>query len=449
MRLLTRISLLGLAAFLILFSAGCGDDGPGLPGGVILDPTITLNTGPGLTAFNTDVAADSIIVVNVTVDDGDNPLRDLAIRENGTIMPSGRLAYRTGQTANNPLLITGAERSGATYEIEITPGSAGARLSEYSFVVTDSEGLTATTNLSINYLNPVPTVTTNLEGDNIGTNMTTGQPTVTSRNTSFTVRAAATAQDGATLSSVTVLEDGVAMPANQLLFDGQMSASNPLGLGDAETSATVVIRISPDGAENTSRTYTVQFTDSNGFTGESSFDLFFDTPPGTALTFDTTGVFFNSTGAENGGLDLDRAVAVPFNSPDAEIQDEGVNVRIAVGTENWRAQISAGSSAATVRTADLSTLGDGTTFDDISTQEEISDLFTSGGELDGDDNFPSVAGDLSNNEDVSQPILGADANSEGEIFVVERDGRFYLVRFDAVNFVANSNDDNYTVSIKY
>jgi hypothetical protein len=37
----------------------------------------------------------------------------------------------------------------------------------------------------------------------------------------------------------------------------------------------------------------------------------------------------------------------------------------------------------------------------------------------------------------------------GDLFAVLADGVYYLIRIDEINTVANSNDDNYLISIKY
>ncbi len=139
----------------------------------------------------------------------------------------------------------------------------------------------------------------------------------------------------------------------------------------------------------------------------------------------------------NGGLDLDNGTAVAFNSGEAELQDEGINLNASPGTENWRAQIS-GVNDAEVRLADVSMLGDGVTFVTVNTQEMIQMAFDQGSALDGNDDFPNADGDLSADEEVSQPILGEAMDRPGEVFAVRKGDNYYLVRFDAVNYVAAS-----------
>lgn len=153
-------------------------------------------------------------------------------------------------------------------------------------------------------------------------------------------------------------------------------------------------------------------------------------------------MFFNASGGMEGGLDLDTGEAVSFNSTDAELEDEGINLNAAVGTENWRTQVSA-TNDAVLRIANLAGLGDGITFDGIDTQEDIATLFDSGADPAGSDSFPDADGDTSDSEIVTQEL------QEGDVLAVRRGDRSYLVRIDAINFVAGSNNDGYTVSIKY
>jgi hypothetical protein len=74
---------------------------------------------------------------------------------------------------------------------------------------------------------------------------------------------------------------------------------------------------------------------------------------------------------------------------------------------------------------------------------EIESLFDGGAAPTGNDNFPDADGDTSASETVTEPL------QEGDVFAVRRGARTYLIRIDAINFVASSNDDSYTISIKY
>ena len=437
MRLLYRAGLVCLAAFLVFFSFGCDpDNGGGGGGGVVLGPVIQLNTGADLVSFNQELPfSTTSFIVNLTANDGDNPLRDLTITENGITIPANRLNFRTGQTANNPILITGADTEGFTYEIEIEPGVTSPGAATYEFRVTDSENRVAMTAVIVTYTSNPPRSELIIADGRVS-----GDVTITAASTTFTSRVQLTAGDDS-IATLTILEDGNVVDAGQLAFNGgAVTAMNPLVLLPEESQAvTFDVTVMPEGAANTTRTYTFRATDVNGVTGETSVTIVFDTPM-TDLSFDTTGVFFNASGGMNGGLDLDNGTAVAFNSSAAEIQDEGIDLNSA--GENWRTQVSSVNDAV-LRIADLSVLGDGITFDDVLLSSEIATVFENGSTPDGEDDFPDADGDTSSNEVVTQPL------QEGDVLVVRRGDRNYLVRIDAINFVSSSNNDSYTVSIKY
>ncbi|WP_026231904.1 hypothetical protein [Neolewinella persica] len=439
MRILTRLAVLMSAAAIVLFSAGCDPDTPG-GGGVTLPPVITLNSGTDVISFNQERdLSNPTFNVNISGEDGDAPLRDLAILENGLTIPANQLNFTTGQTANNPILTAGADAGGFTYGVEITPSNTTVGPVTFSFRLTDTDGEIATTEVTITYTANPPNIDLL-----IADGFVSGDATVTNFGTSFDVRVQLDDTEDS-LSTFTVLENGTVMDAALLTYTG-FSSMNPLQLIPAEAvGVTYTININPDVTMMETRTYTFRVADINGITAERTVSITFDPPMGTALTFDTTGVFFNASGMNFGGIDLDNGTAVRFNSPDAEIEDEGLDNTIAVGMENWRTQISA-SNNAELRIADLSLLGDGTTFDDVVFSEAIAQAFDDGNAvLGGSDasNFMDIPGDDSNTEIVTTALQA------GDVFAVRRDGRSYLIRIDEVNFVAGSNLDNYKISIKW
>jgi hypothetical protein len=433
MRILTRLALLMSAVAIVLFSAGCDSDTPG-GGGVTLPPVVTLNSGTDLISFNQERALfNPAFIVSISGEDGDAALRDLSFLENGLSIPADQLDFRTGQTANNPILAAGTDVGGFTYEVGITPSNTAVGPVTFSFRLTDVDGEIATTEVTVTYTATPPIIDLLVEDGFVS-----GDATVTNFNTNFDVKVLLD-DTVDSLATLTILENGTAMDAAQLTYTG-FTAANPLQLIPAEAvGVTYTININPDVTMMETRTYTFQVADVNGITAERSVVVSFD-PPASNLTFDTTGVFFNASGGGDGGLDLDNGMAVPFNSPDAEIEDEGIDLDS--GDENWRTQISA-TNDAVLKVVDLSMIGDGTTFDDVVTIAVIDQAFDEGTTPDGNDAFPDADGDVSRDELVTKPM------QEGDVYAVRRDGRTYLVRIDEINFVAGSNNDNYKVSIKY
>lgn len=438
MRILFR-SAISLTVFAILFFAsGCGEDTPG-GGGVTLNPVVTLNSGAGLVSFNQDIDLNApSFIVSVSGQDGDAPLRDLVIERDGLRVPTSELFFRTGETANNPIATGGTDANGFTYEIEITPANPVAGETTYNFILTDTDGEVGTTSVTINYVVTGPTVEL-VAGDG----RVSEDATITGRTPvlNFRVNAARTADD---LASISILEDGVLLPADQITVNGgNVDAENPLRVAvGEEAAASYDFDVRPAVSESGTRTYTIRATDISGVSTDQQVTITFDVPPGTPLSFTMMGAFFNASGGMLGGLDLDSGNAVAFNSMSAEIEDEGINLNAAVGTENWRGQVSA-TNDAVLRIANLSVLGENITFDDVTAVEDIEAVFEQGTTPAGSDDFPDADGDTSDTETVTEQL------NDGDVLVVRRGDRTYLVRIDAVNFVAGSNDDGYTVSIKY
>lgn len=438
MRILTRLALLMSAAAIVLFSAGCDPDTPGGGGGggVTLPPVITLNSGTDLISFNQERAlSNPTFIVSISGEDGDAALRDLTFLEDGLSIPASQLNFRTGETANNPILTAGADAGGFTYEVEITPSNTDVGSVVFSFRLTDVDGETATTEVTVTYTATPPIVDLLVEDGFVS-----GDATVTNFNTSFDVKVLL--DDTAdSLATLTILEDGLTMDASLLTFNGgTFTSMNPLALIPAEAvGVTYEINVNPDVTMMETRTYTFRVEDKNGIQAERTVVITFD-PPASDLAFDTTGVFFNASGGGNGGLDLDTGEAVAFNSSDAEIEDEGIDLNTA--GENWRTQISA-TNDAVLKVVDLAMLGDGTTYDDVVTTAVIAQAFDAGTDPTGSDNFPDADGDTSASETVTTPM------QIGDVYAVRRAGRTYLVRIDEINYVGSSNDDNYKVSIKY
>ncbi|MEL7162545.1 MAG: hypothetical protein AAFN92_17440, partial [Bacteroidota bacterium] len=117
MRTLYRFSALAVTAFVLFLSFGCGEDSPILPGSS-LPPTLTLNAGTGLVSESQELPLNTpSFIINLTGADGDAPLRDLLIQENGLTIPASQLNFRTGETSNNPIATAGSDAQGFTYEI--------------------------------------------------------------------------------------------------------------------------------------------------------------------------------------------------------------------------------------------------------------------------------------------------------------------------------------------
>lgn len=136
------LQLTGLALmFSTVFMTGCETDpvDPVDP----LGPVISFVDGAGFISADAIVDAGGIFYVKLNALKGDNPLNAMAIYEDGVKLSSDRLEIDGGAiTNNNPFLITGAAKDGATYEIAITAVADFNTTKSYSFEVTDEKNLT-------------------------------------------------------------------------------------------------------------------------------------------------------------------------------------------------------------------------------------------------------------------------------------------------------------------
>lgn len=435
--------LLFVGLYLLVFSTGCPDDGTG--GGTSLPPELLIESGAGLISTNTDLPFGQAFTVRVRLDDGDAQLASLAVTKDGINVPFSELTFDNGAiTANNPLLITGADRTGVTYDITISPATPTTGSNTYLFTVTDADGLFDSQGITINYLSNPPTLAlVDVAG------FISADATLTTLNTSFDVRITLDDADNL-LSSFSVYEDDVLLPATNLDFnDGQFTAANPLTLIAAEQMGTTYdLEITPTSTAEGTRSYRFELTDTQGQTGTLLLRITFE-PSNLEMTI--TGVLLNSAGGVgSGGIDLDTGSETGSSDADAELQDEGVDLNL-VAEDNWRQQISSVNDAV-LRVVDLSALPDGFSFATVTTQEQIIQAYDTGTTPDGDDNL-SLPSDNTAGEDVTQPLQG------GELLVVLRNNRYYLVEVVSTTIVLDdpstplpqneANDDFYELNIKY
>lgn len=428
-------TLLGLSLFfIVIFSTGCGEDTPGGGGTVTLPPTISLSSDAGFISFDQAVPlALPTFSVRLVLDDGDNPLNSLSIQQDGVVMPFGNLTFDGGATTSqNPIFIFDADQSGTTYDIDITPVAPVANLSNtFTFTVTDRENLTAVTSLTITFASTPATVTFGAAG-------LSGDSQLSSINPSFNLDVIADAGD-ADLASIAFYEDNVLLDASEVRALGATGtiAANPLAITPANDPYNVIYTITPSDAADGVRTYTVEVTDALGVAASQTISVTYVTPEVT----ESTGVLLLNQGGAvgTGGLDLDNGTGTGSNNAAAEIQDEGINTNL-TAPNNWRRQIS-GANNAVLRKVAASTLPENS-FNGVTTLAQVRAAFDMGSVPAGTDAACTCHSDSVSGEVVSEPIQA------GDLFAVERDGAYYLIRIDQVNVTDSGNDDNYSLTIK-
>lgn len=409
---------------LVFFGTGCGDDTPGGGNTNPLPPTISLAADAGFLSTDSNVPFGTpAFSVRVNVNDGDNALNSLTITQDGVTLPFGNLVWDNGNTqSQNPFLITGADQSGTSYDITITPENPAANgTSAFTFTVADTEGRSAAFTINITFATNPPTISL--------TGAIQGDTELSALSPGFTLDYDA-AQGDAALMEFAVYQNGVLLPADSLSID-----MNPLPLSSAPT-ATGAVTISPvtpvDGLTN----FTLEVLDDLGVVGSVTVGITYVIPEVTELN----GVLLNQAGmAGTGGLDLDTGTGTGSNDAEAEIQDEGIDLDV-TAADNWRQQISAANDA-TLRVVNVAMLPDGFSFDSVVRLDEIVNAYNTGSDPTGsDDNCNCTDGE--SNEVVTDVVM------VGDLYTVLRGDKYYLIRVDEVNNTDTGNGDNYVLSIK-
>ncbi|GAB4249742.1 MAG: hypothetical protein Kow0027_12710 [Saprospiraceae bacterium] len=245
------------------------------------------------------------------------------------------------------------------------------------------------------------------------------------------------------LNTVTIQENGTKLDLSRIEYVGVSGSANPLLLSGANKDGfTQEIRIQAQDAYDT-RTYTIKVEDEAGLSDEVSFDITIVEPIEKTLT----GVLWNQGGpAGKGGIDLDDGSstgsklsstgdpAVDTSYLRAEMRDMGID-SLAGSGDNWRRRV-AGINGSEVRFLGNS-LPD-FNFDNITTKEAILSAFEAAAPL--SETLPNWG-----SFKVSHEV------AEGDIFVVKKGEKYYLVKVDVVveTTVLGDNTDHYEVSIKY
>lgn len=224
---------------------------------------------------------------------------------------------------------------------------------------------------------------------------------------------------------------------------GAITSNNPfLITGADKDGATYEFRINP-GTEIVGdiNTYSFEVTDEAGETDAVDVLITTVAPPGTPIDMTLTGVLLNQAGpAGTGGLSLDDGLGTGSLATEAEIRDLGIDCTIPMGTENWRAQFGTVNGAVMVKVD--ATQVENFTFDNVDKKEAIQAAYDTGIALDDGISFSPTC--------VETAVTDASGDiAVDDMFVVLRDGVYYLIRVDEVNPVGGSNGDNIVFSIKY
>ncbi|MCB0639748.1 MAG: hypothetical protein KDC54_24155 [Lewinella sp.] len=138
----------------VLFFSACEED-PITPTNP-LGPDIQLVADPGFVDGDTDIEVGEGFAVKVQIFTGDAQLKSVQILLGSSKLPTSRFTIDGGAIAsNNPFLITGADKDGVTYEIDINAGSEAVNdVNIYTIEVTDENNETDAVDVAITTVGP-------------------------------------------------------------------------------------------------------------------------------------------------------------------------------------------------------------------------------------------------------------------------------------------------------
>ncbi len=135
--------LLGLTILCNVILTSCAEDDPLGTGGTPLAPVASLVVESGFVSDTATIDPGKEFKVKLRLQTGSDELRSVKILEDGVNLAPARFKINGGNiTANNPFLITGTSKTGATYEITVTAHEGFQVTKRYTFEVTSDDNLT-------------------------------------------------------------------------------------------------------------------------------------------------------------------------------------------------------------------------------------------------------------------------------------------------------------------
>ena len=414
-----------LAVSLFTFTA-CDDDPTGPGSGNTLPPSIRLSDD-GVSSITTDatVASEEVIVLNVIASEGDSPMANLTVTEDGSTIDIGRFVPGFVGGAN-PALLLGDNKVSIDWNIAFS-AHADSDTRTYAVVIVDDAGESSSVSVDITVESAPPTFTYQ------GTDRTAEVNENVSLNITGTV-------GGAQLNSIGVTENGNDVDISRLSFAGTDFTANPHILeGDVRDGfdmASLVVRAS-DVPDETNE-YIITLTDDSGQAQTVTVNITTN-PTGTAITGNLEGILFNQAGpAGTGGLNLLDGSSTGSTDPLAHLRDEGVDLAMPIA-DNW-IQRFRGINGSEVRVVNTDVLPEGFNFANVQFEEEITGAFDTGIPL----TITNDDGQLTTNN-----------VQVGDLYVVRNSTNTFLIEITEVNVFgldANGdpdNGDNYVMDIKY
>lgn len=400
---------LTLSAFFLFLLSSCTEDGLIDPG-TSQSPTIELVTASGFISSSAFITVGETMQFRVRAAAGDEDLNLLTIQEDNKNVALDRITFATGSPfGSNPAQILDAnDRQGFTYDFAITAPQTPGNY-EYTFEIRDEGNRTGTATVTISADVTAPAVTL------------VDTPSDLEAGTGALVRVKVDATKGTfDLATIAVYENDVLMDPSEVYFDDgmlQAFASNPVAAPGVDNFQTTLAITMSDSGETA--VYAIEVADAQGFTGQATINVTLN--PGLDTTY--TGVLvYNKDGQEFGGLNLYTGASVPFNSPEAQLRDLGIDINLPLA-DNWLQQIIPVNDA--VLKVPGANQPEGFSFENITTRDALVAAFDAGTE-----------------------IAQSEKVQVGDIFLVRKDDDYFILQVTEVTVTASDNNDYYEFSIK-
>lgn len=393
----------------ILFLSSCEDD-PVIPPTPV-GPTIDFVEEAGYLNSDAIVNAGSEFKVKVTAVDVDNPLNFLTIYENGVKVDLTRIKRDDSPVAGNAILLVGDEKSGVTLDLTITAHEESGQ-STYSFEITDDGTLTDQVSINIT-VEDKPATFGFTQG---GTGITMDAQLTPNQLFKVTLSAE---RGTAPLKAIAIYEDDVLISdLNRLEINGGVPAANPMLLeGTAVDSFNweLFVRAHDSGT----KAYRFEIIDGDDETMSVGFNI------NTAISIQTEKIVLlnNAAGPDStGGVNFLSGLSLNSSDSTAHLIDKGIDLSLP-GDQNWLQMIEAGQGA--VLKSAGANQPEGFNFESVTTKDQIIAAFEIGS------------------------VVGITGVSQGELYLLEKNGIYFLIEIKSINTTDSDNSDNYELNLKY
>lgn len=138
-----------IAACVLTFTTGCGDDEPVKD----IAPLLLLADGPNPGSTISELGG--AITIKVDASKGTSPMNTLTISENGVKVALNRLTFVGQSGGANPFLLTGANKDAFVWETLILAHDDTYGSRTYTVTVADEKGLTGEVSFDITIIEPI------------------------------------------------------------------------------------------------------------------------------------------------------------------------------------------------------------------------------------------------------------------------------------------------------